>query len=127
PAKYQTVHADAFPYLRQMKLNERTFDVVVLDPPKLISSREEMGEGRKKYFDLNKLALGVVKSGGLLLTCSCSGLLDSAELLNVVRGAARSAGRRVQILRMSGAGADHPVATDFLEGLYLKCLWCRIM
>jgi 23S rRNA (cytosine1962-C5)-methyltransferase len=126
PAIYQTVHADSFPYLRQMKLNGRTFDVVVLDPPKLISNRNEMAEGRQKYFDMNKLALGVLRPGGMLLTCSCSGLLDMAELLNVVRGAARSAGRRVQIWRLSGAGADHPVSTDFLEGLYLKCLWCRV-
>ncbi|HTV49039.1 MAG TPA: class I SAM-dependent rRNA methyltransferase [Phycisphaerae bacterium] len=127
PAKYQTVHADGFGYLRQMKLNGRAFDVVVLDPPKLISSRDEMSEGRKKYFDLNKLALGIVKPGGMLLTCSCSGLLDPAEMLNVVRGAARSAGKRVQILKTSGAGADHPVATDYLEGMYLKCVWCRVV
>ncbi len=124
--RYETVHADAFPYLRQMRRNNRWFDVVVLDPPKLIAGREDFSEGRQSYFDLNKLALAVVRPGGILLTCSCSGLLDLAEFLNVLRGAARSAQRQVQIWRISGAGPDHPIRTEFPEGLYLKCLWCRV-
>ncbi len=124
--RYETVHADVFPYLRQMGRNNRHFDVVILDPPKLIGRREDFSEGRQAYFDLNKLAMGVVRPGGLLLTCSCSGLLDQAEFLNVIRGAGRSARRRVQIIRISGAGPDHPVMNDFLEGIYLKCLWCRL-
>ena len=125
-SRFATVHADSFPYLRQMKQNGRWFDVTILDPPKLIPQRADFVDGRQAYFDLNKLAMGVVKPGGLLVTCSCSGLLDITEFLNVVKGAARSAQRRVQIVRITGPGSDHPVMTDFLEGLYLKCIWCRI-
>ncbi|MHB1766579.1 MAG: class I SAM-dependent rRNA methyltransferase [Phycisphaerae bacterium] len=127
PAKYQSIHADGFAYLRQMKLNGQAYDVVALDPPKLISGRDEFAEGRKSYFDFNKLALGVVKPGGMLVTCSCSGLMDLAEFQNMLRGASRSAQRRVQILGVTGPGADHPVMTEFLEGQYLKCLWCRVL
>ncbi len=126
PAVYQIVHADGFAYLRQMKQNGRSYDVIVLDPPKLVPTRLDFAEGRQKYFDLNKLALAVVRPGGLLLTCSCSGLVDALEFTNIIRGAARSAQRRVQILAQTGPGMDHPVATDFLEGGYLKCLWCRV-
>ncbi len=125
-ARYQTVHADSFPYIRQMRQNGRQFDVVILDPPKLIPQRGDFADGRQAYFDLNKLAMGIVKTGGLLVTCSCSGLLDIAEFLNVVKGASRSAARRIQIFQVTGPGPDHPVMTDFLEGLYLKCLWCRL-
>ncbi len=125
-ARYQTVHADSFPYLRQMKQNGRTFDTVILDPPKLIPQRADFADGRQAYFDLNKLAMGVVRPGGLLATCSCSGLLDISEFMNVLKGAARSAQRRVQIIQITGPGPDHPVMTEFLEGLYLKCIWCRI-
>lgn len=123
----QWVHADGFAYLRQMKTNGRQYDVVILDPPKLIDSRENFDEGRKAYFDLNKLGMSVVKPGGLLLTCSCSGLLSQADFLEMLRGAARSSGRRLQIWRLSGADGDHPVMTDFPQGWYLKCAWCRVL
>lgn len=121
-----TAHSDVFPYMRQLQANGKQFDVVVLDPPKLIASREEFTEGRAKYFDLNKLAVTLVKPGGMLLTCSCSGLLSPEEFFSVLRGAPRSSGRRVQVLQSTGPGADHPVMTEAPESAYLKCLWCRI-
>lgn len=123
----QWVHADGYAYLRQMKSNGRQYDVVVLDPPKLIADREDFDDGRKAYFDLNKLGMSVVKPGGLLLTCSCSGLLSQADFLDMLRGAARSSGRRLQIWRVSGADGDHPVMTEFPQGWYLKCAWCRVL
>src|SRR5207237_27102 len=75
----ETVHADAFVYLRQMQAGGKTFDVVVLDPPKLIARQEEMDEGRMKYFDMNRLAMLAVKPGGILVTCSCSGMLSPED------------------------------------------------
>ncbi len=123
---FDTVHADTFPYLRQMRDNGKTFDVVVLDPPKLIPTRDDFDEGRAKYFDLNKHAFGAVKPGGIFVTCSCSGLISMEEFFNIVRGAARSANRRVQVLEATGPGLDHPVMTDCPESAYLKCLWCRV-
>ena len=123
---FETVHTDAFPYLRQQLAGGKKFGMVVLDPPKLIPTRDDFEEGRGKYFDLNRLALGTVKSNGFFVSCSCSGLLSPEEFFNVVRGAARSAGRRVQVLRVTGPGADHPVMTDCPESAYLKCLWCRV-
>jgi 23S rRNA (cytosine1962-C5)-methyltransferase len=123
---FETVYADSFPYLRQMQQNARQFDVIVLDPPKLIPTKEDFFEGRGKYFDLNKLAMGCVKSGGWLVTCSCSGLLSMDEFFSVLRGAARSANKRVQVVRANGPGDDHPVMTECPESSYLKCLWARV-
>ena len=124
--QFDTVHGDAFPYLRQMIQNGKIFDVVVLDPPKLIPTRDDFAEGRAKYFDLTKWGLQAVKSGGMLVTCSCSGLVSMDEFFGIVRGAARSANRRVQVLEATGPGADHPVMTECPESMYLKCLWCRV-
>jgi 23S rRNA (cytosine1962-C5)-methyltransferase len=124
--RLDVVHADAFGYLRQMGQNQREYGVVVLDPPKLILDRDEVASGKRKYFDLNVLAMGLVEPGGLLLTCSCSGLLDGPEFLALLRAAARKAGRSVQLLAMTGAAADHPVALDALEGSYLKVAWLRV-
>jgi 23S rRNA (cytosine1962-C5)-methyltransferase len=125
-ANYETVHNDTFPFLRQVLATEKRYEVIVLDPPKLIPSKEDFFEGRGKYFDMNKLALGCIKPGGILLTCSCSGLLSNEEFFNVVKGAARSANKRVQVLQATGPGLDHPVMTDHPESAYLKALWCRV-
>jgi 23S rRNA (cytosine1962-C5)-methyltransferase len=120
------VHADAFGYMRQMALNGKSFGAVVLDPPKLIPSRADVAPGKRKYFDLNVLALGLVEPGGLLLTCSCSGLLPAEEFLTLLRAAARTAGRPAQVLAVTGAAPDHPVGLDALEGAYLKAVWLRV-
>ena len=103
------VHADAFGYLRQMAANKRDFGVVVLDPPKLIPGRLDIATGKRKYFDLNFLAMNVVAPGGLLLTCSCSGLLSYEEFLYLLRAAAQSgthgpdSRRHRRVARSSGA------------------------
>ena len=70
--------------------------------------------------------MGVVEPGGLLLTCSCSGLLPTEEFLTLLRAAARKAGRTAQILAVTGASPDHPVSLDALEGAYLKAVWLRL-
>jgi 23S rRNA (cytosine1962-C5)-methyltransferase len=124
--KVRCVHADAFAYMRDMLREGREFQTVVLDPPKLINGRDEAEEGRRKYFDFNRLALQLVAPGGLLLTCSCSGLLPAEEFLKTVC-AATPPGRRLQILHRSGAGPDHPVAGDCPETEYLKALWVRVV
>jgi len=124
--RLNVVHADAFGYMRQMGLNERTYHVVVLDPPKLILDRTEISSGKRKYFDLNVLAMKLVESGGLLLTCSCSGLLPTPDFIALLGAAARNAEREAQLLALTSAAADHPVALDALEGSYLKVAWLRI-
>ena len=74
---------------------------------------------------LTALALPLVEPGGLMLTCSCSGLMPLDEFQKTVSAAAPP-GRRVQILESRGAAPDHPVATDCPETAYLKALWLRV-
>ncbi len=119
------VHADAFPWVRDALRNGKQFDVVVLDPPRLISSQEEIDEGRHRYFDLNRLAMQVVAPGGLFVTCSCSGLLSADEFSRLVVGAIPE-GRGGQILYRTGAGPDHPIANNCPETEYLKAIWMRL-
>jgi 23S rRNA (cytosine1962-C5)-methyltransferase len=134
------VHADVFGYMRDMLQNGRQYDVVILDPPKLIRNRGEIEEGTRKHLDLNRLALQLVAPGGLLLTCTCSGLLPEEEFLSLIHNAARQsvgkgqggdpsrpAGRTLQILAKTGAAADHPVAPDCPETEYLKAVWVRVI
>lgn len=125
-ARIQHVHADAFAYLRQMHTNGRSFGVVVLDPPKFVGSQEEFHEGARKYVDLNKLGMSVTRPGGLLLTCSCSGLVSRDDFVGMVKAAAGRAGRTLQFVSESGAAADHPVFANAPEGAYLKAIWARV-
>lgn len=125
--RMQFVHADAFAYLRQMLANGRRYDVIVLDPPKLALSREELDAAQAKYHDLNKLAILLVAPGGTLLTCSCSGLVAPEHFLEIVRNAARVAGRQAQLLELTGAAPDHPVLLSAPESAYLKAAWLRVL
>ena len=124
--RLDVVHADAFGYMRTMGANGRSYGVIVLDPPKLIPDRDEIAPGKRKYFDLNVLAMKLVEPGGVLVTCSCSGLLAPADFLGILRAASRMSGRPAQLLAFTGASADHPVALDTPEGAYLKVAWLRM-
>ncbi len=120
------VHADIFTWMRQAQKNGEQWDSIVLDPPKLVFSREETDEGRKKYNDMNVLALQLIKPGGLFVTCSCSGLLDAAEFEFIITSAAHRYQKKLQILDRTGAGMDHPVMSNCPESRYLKVLWARV-
>jgi len=120
-------HADAFNYLRQMIDNGRTFAAVVCDPPKFATTRDEFDDALRKYHDLNALAMQVVRPGGLLLTCSCSGLVSPLRFIDTIHAAARRAGRTVQRFDLSGAGGDHPVLMNCPESEYLKAVWLRVI
>ncbi|MBI5802527.1 MAG: class I SAM-dependent rRNA methyltransferase [Verrucomicrobia bacterium] len=125
-ARIDWVHCDAFSFARQMQRNNTRWPVVILDPPKFLQSREEELEGRRKYEDLNGMGMNVLEPGGLLVTCSCSGLIDMEGFEELVTRAAYRLGRRLQFLDRTGAGADHPVMANCLESRYLKVIWARV-
>jgi len=133
------VQSDAFNYMRDMLAANRQFDVVVLDPPKLIRSRAEIEAGTKKHFELNRLAMRLVKPGGMLLSCTCAGLLPEQEFIQLLASAARQAGpetqpardgraarhdsRTMKFIARTGAAPDHPVVSHCLETDYLNAAW----
>ncbi|HEY0502924.1 MAG TPA: class I SAM-dependent rRNA methyltransferase [Lysobacter sp.] len=121
------VQADLFPYLRDAGNAGEQYDVVILDPAKMTRDREQVIPALKKYLDMNKLALGVVKPGGLLATFSCTGLVSEDQFLDMLRRAAYYAGRTVQVLKVAGAGADHPWLAQVPESRYLKAVFCRVL
>ncbi len=141
-ARIRFVQDDAFAYMREMLRLSRAYDVVVLDPPKLIRSRAELEEGTRKHFDLNRLAMRLVRPGGLMLSCCCSGLLKEPDFVQLLRQSAYQAGelisaatedasekhaaRPMQILARTGAAADHPIAAAVPETEYLKAVWMRL-
>ena len=121
------VQADLFPWLRDAINQKSLFDVVILDPAKQTRDRDEVDLALRRYFDMNRLAFQVVKEGGILVSCSCTGLVGEPEFLECVRRAARAAGRTVQVLETAGAGPDHPFQLQVPEGRYLKTIFMRVL
>lgn len=125
--KAKVAQADIFPWLREAQEAGKRWDAVVLDPAKMTRARDEVIDALKKYLDMNKLALSVVKPGGLFLTCSCTGVVSEEQFLDMLRRAAFYVGREVQVLEVRGAGPDHPWLAQVNESRYLKSVFCRVL
>jgi 23S rRNA (cytosine1962-C5)-methyltransferase len=120
----RAVEADAFRYLETA--TPRSYDLVVIDPPKFARARKDLDAARKGYERLNALALNVCASGAILVTCSCSQNVEPDEFERILAAGAKQAGRRVQVLERSGTGPDHPLPPAFIEGQYLKVLFAHV-
>src|SRR6185437_3551681 len=118
--------SDIFDWVRAAVARGERYDAVVLDPAKLTRDRSKVMDALKKYFAMNRMALDIIPPGGLLLTCSCTGLVGEGEFLEMLRRVALNAGREIQVLEVRGAGADHPFRTDVPEGRYLKAVFCQV-
>jgi 23S rRNA (cytosine1962-C5)-methyltransferase len=125
--KVKFIQADIFHWLRDIAANkDKRFDVVILDPAKMTRDRVQVIPALKKYLDMNKLALAAVKPGGMFLSCSCTGLVSEEQFLDMLRRAAFYANRTLQVLKVSGAGPDHPWQAHVPESRYLKAAFCRV-
>ena len=112
--------ADAFETLRGLKNARETFDVIIVDPPRLTPSRAHLQRSLRAYKDANLQAIRLLKPGGLLATFCCSGLVDRDLYGKVIEGAARDAGRPMAILEHLAQSPDHPGKPGFAESEYLK-------
>jgi 23S rRNA (cytosine1962-C5)-methyltransferase len=120
----QLLKADAFTYLKE---SDTSFDLIVLDPPSLAHKRSDVSAATGGYKFLNLHAFKHIRSGGLLLTFSCSQHLPTDLFQKVVFGAAVDAGRKVGILGQLRHPLDHPVSLHHPEGEYLKGLVLRVL
>ena len=125
PGRVDYVTGDVFDLLRRYQDAGRRFDLIVLDPPKFVQSRNDLMRASRGYKDINRLAFGLLHPGGTLFTFSCSGGIDPDLFQKIVAGAALDAGVEVQIIERLSQDSDHPVALNFPEGAYLKGLVCR--
>lgn len=120
------VKADVFKLLRQYREEKRTFDMIILDPPKFVESKAQLNGACRGYKDINMLAMQLLKPGGILLTFSCSGLMETGLFQKVVADAALDAKRNAYIVDRLHQAPDHPVSSNYPEGYYLKGLICQV-
>jgi 23S rRNA (cytosine1962-C5)-methyltransferase len=113
---------DVFQGLRGLRDRGRSFDLIVLDPPKFAATAAQAQRAARGYKDINLLAFKLLRPGGMLATFSCSGGISAELFQKIVAGAALDAGVDARIVDTFQQDADHPVALNFPEGAYLKGL-----
>ncbi|GAB4122794.1 MAG: class I SAM-dependent methyltransferase [Sideroxydans sp.] len=118
--------ADVFAMLRKLRDQNRKFDLIVLDPPKLAPTAAHAEKAARAYKDIALLGFKLLRPGGLLCTYSCSGGISDELFQKIIAGAALDAGVDAQIVRKLHAAPDHPVLLSFPEGAYLKGLILRV-
>lgn len=123
PTHHHFITADVFKFLRTI---DTKYDIVVLDPPAFVKKKQHLGKGTRGYKDINRLAMAHVKSGGYILTCSCSNYVNWDLFQKIVFAAATEAKRNVQIIGRFGAPPDHPFSVFHPEGEYLKSFLLRV-
>lgn len=127
PAQHEFQVEDVFTYLEHASEREERFDVVVLDPPAFAKNQGARTQALKAYRRLNTLGMQALRPGGILLTCSCSGVIGMDDLLGIVSNSAQRHKRSVQLLESYTHGVDHPTNLAMPETNYLKAVFCRIL
>ncbi|HEX9617854.1 MAG TPA: class I SAM-dependent methyltransferase [Anaerolineales bacterium] len=120
------VVGDVFQTLRKYRDQDRSYDLIVLDPPKFAPTASQAQRAARGYKDINLLAFKLLSPGGLLVTFSCSGGVSEDLFQKIVAGAALDAGVNALLLERLHQGMDHPVALNFPEGAYLKGFVLRV-
>jgi 23S rRNA (cytosine1962-C5)-methyltransferase len=119
-AGWESLCGDAFKVLRTFRDEGRTFDLVILDPPRFAQARAHVDRACRGYKDINLLAMRVLAPGGILATFSCTGLVSPHLFRQVVASAAMDSKRDVRLLEKLTQPRDHPILMTFPESEYLK-------
>lgn len=125
-AQCKWICSDVQDALAEFRTQERLFDAVILDPPRMARTRGGLDRALQGYRRLNLAALEVLRPGGIFVTCSCSGLVSRQQFVEMIGDVARQSGRDIRILEHLGQPADHPVSATCPETDYLKVVICQV-
>ncbi|MDD5271617.1 MAG: class I SAM-dependent rRNA methyltransferase [Methylovulum sp.] len=124
--RMQFVRSDVFEFLKQARLDNQLYDIIVLDPPALIKRKKDFKQGYEAYRRLNHLALQVLAKNGVLVSASCSFHLSRDNLQEILRSSGRHIDRHLTFFANLGQGPDHPVDPAIPETEYLKTFFCSV-
>ena len=123
----ETLSGDVFEVLRKFKKEGKKFDTVILDPPAFCKTADEVADAYRGYKDINLTAMKIVKSGGYLLTCSCSHYMSESLFEKMLKEAAKESGRIVRTVEIKSQSPDHPALLGADETHYLKFLVLHVI
>ncbi|UCD58210.1 MAG: class I SAM-dependent rRNA methyltransferase [Candidatus Hydrogenedentota bacterium] len=118
--------ADAFEKLNELVQRGEKMDCVILDPPALVKSKRHLKQGEAAYERVNRLAMKLVVSEGLLISCSCSFHISCERFSQILSASARKSRRSALLIEWRGQARDHPTLLAMPETAYLKCAVMRI-
>ena len=121
--KVKPVVADVFTFLKE---TDKTYDIVILDPPAFVKNKDQLNSAYLGYVKANALALTKVKDNGYLMTFSCSGNLNLELFLKMLNEASTKAKVKTTIVELNIQALDHPVTVNGLENLYLKAAMLKV-
>jgi 23S rRNA (cytosine1962-C5)-methyltransferase len=123
--KITCIEGDALDVISRME--DRTFNMIALDPPALIPNKKSIAAGSKAYRELNAHSLRLATNGGVVSTSSCSYHLEETRFEEMVAKAQGDCGREARVLHRGGLSADHPFLAGMEEGRYLKNLFLAVL
>lgn len=121
------VKKDVFNFLQNEVEAGSTCDFIVLDPPAFAKNRTMIKEAARGYKEINSLAMRLLNKGGILATSSCSHHIDRTLFLEILRDAAKNAGKSARLLEYRYQAKDHPILLSVPETEYLKCAFLEVI
>ncbi|RKD33457.1 class I SAM-dependent rRNA methyltransferase [Thermohalobacter berrensis] len=125
--KIKTVVGNVFDVLRDYHKNNEKFDVIILDPPAFCKSRSAVKRAYRGYKEINLRAMKLLRSGGFLVTCSCSHYMTPDLFMDMIKDAARDAKKRLRQVEVRTQAKDHPILVGDDQSLYLKCVILQVI
>jgi 23S rRNA (cytosine1962-C5)-methyltransferase len=119
------IEGNVFDELHRLESEGERFDTIVLDPPAFAKNRLSREAALRGYKEINLRAIRLLRSGGVLITCSCSYHVSESMFAQMLADAARDARRPLQILEKRTQSRDHPILLTVPETHYLKCMVAR--
>lgn len=126
-AKYEFICGDVFDYLANAPAKAGLFDLIICDPPAFAKSNDKIEQAKKAYIDLNKRCMELLESGGILISCSCSGRISHEDFRDILRIAAGRVKKDARILASLSQPLDHTERLCFTEGRYLKTFVLQVL
>lgn len=124
--RWRAVRGDAFEILDALK-GGPLFDAAVVDPPAFVRRKDRLASAKRRYREINRKAIGLLRPGGILVSCSCSHHLDRSSFRQLLNEAAAKEGRRAVLVEGRTQSRDHPILLAARETDYLKCFVLRIL
>ncbi len=119
--------ANVFDKLREYYDTNEQFDTIILDPPAFTKSKSSVEGAIRGYKEINLRAMKILKSGGYLVTCSCSQHIDPEMFVDILYNAAIDSRRKVRLIENRSQGKDHPILLAAPETEYLKCAILQVV
>jgi 23S rRNA (cytosine1962-C5)-methyltransferase len=118
--------ADVFDFLPEAAKEKKKYDIIMLDPPSLARTRKQVAGAMRGYIHINKVAMGLLRPGGILVTCSCSHHMTRERFMEMLRHTSTLVRKQVSVMRTGGQPEDHPSLLGVPETDYLKCVTLRV-